>query len=827
MIIDLHTASLQATEDVLKNVTSSDAGLTEKEAQQRIKANGPNTIRMSRTNLFTLLTRQLTGNPLFIILTAAVLISFFLGERVSSYYILGIIIVSVLLGFWNEYTAEKTVESLMKRITPTSLVIRNSEKMEIPVSRLTIGDVILLAQGSIIPADVRFLETNDLEVNESTLTGEAKLILKQTAPGTENIGYMGTSVENGSGKGVVLRIGKQTEFGKIAKSATFVKPETEFQKGLSRFGNFILRVIIILTIAIFLINAAVGHPILQSVLFSLAIAVGLTPELLPVIVTVSLSHGAGKLAKKHVVVKRLLSLENLGNMDVLCTDKTGTLTEGEITVVDYLDKHGKQDQNVLLDALICNTAVINAKPHGNGIDVALWNYALKQKITVIKPKRLHEEPFDFNKKAMYTVVKNDQEITLIAKGSPEAMLPLCQLTNKSELQKELLAARKNGYRVICLGKKTVKEKDEYSWEDAAHLEFHGYITFLDIPKKTAKQALDKLRGLNVMTKVITGDNEIVTQKICAEVGMDTTRLITGEEMEKLTPAQLKEKVNDLTIFARVSPIQKLQVIQALQANGHTVGYLGDGINDLPSLHNAEVGISVNTAVDVAKNAASVVLLRKGLDVIADGIVEGRKTFSNTIKYILMSTSSNFGNMFSAAGGSLFFTFLPMTPVQILLTNTLYDISQLTIPSDNVDPESLIKPRHWNIAYIKDYMLFFGPLSSIYDYLTFSILIFFFHAKGALFQTGWFMESLATEILVVFVIRTAKMPFYKSKPSIWLTVSSLAVVLIGVLLPFTPLADSLGMVVPPLPYFGILAILTASYLFLVAVIKSTFLKKYNL
>jgi P-type Mg2+ transporter len=827
MITDIHAASLQATEDVLKTVTSSDTGLTDKEVQERVRTYGLNTIHMTRTNVFSLLIRQLTGNPLFIILTAAAVVSLFLGERVSSYYILGIIIVSVLLGFWNEYSAERTVESLMKRITPLSIVFRNGEKVEIPVSHLTIGDVILLAQGSIIPADIRFLETNELEVNESALTGEAKMILKQTAPGTENIGYMGTSVENGSGKGVILRIGKQTEFGKIAKSATFVKPETEFQKGLSHFGNFILRVIIILTIAIFLINAAVGHPILQSILFSLAIAVGLTPELLPVIVTVSLSHGAGKLAKKHVVVKRLLSLENLGNMDVLCTDKTGTLTEGEITVVDYLDKHGEKDQQVLLDALICNTAVINAKPHGNGIDVALWNFALKQKLSVQKPKKLHEEPFDFNKKAMYTVIKTDKETSLIAKGSPEAILPLCQLTNKTELQKEWLTARKNGYRVICLGKKMIKEKEEYSWEDVTHLEFHGYITFLDIPKKTAKQALDKLHALNVMTKVITGDNEIVTQKICSEVGMDTTHLITGEEMEKLTQAQLKEKVNNLTIFARVSPIQKLQVIQALQANGHTVGYLGDGINDLPSLHNAEVGISVNTAVDVAKNAASVVLLRKGLDVIADGIVEGRKTFSNTIKYILMSTSSNFGNMFSAAGASFFFTFLPMTPVQILLTNTLYDVSQLTIPSDNVDPESLIKPRHWNISYIKDYMLFFGPLSSIYDYLTFSALIFLFHAKNQLFQTGWFMESLATEILVVFVIRTARSPFYKSRPSIWLTITSLAVVLVGILLPFTPLADSLGMVVPPPLYFVVLIILTATYLFLVAVIKSTFLKKYNL
>lgn len=803
-------------------------GLTDLEAQHRLKQYGPNTIHISKSNIFSLFLRQFTGNPLLLILMAAVVLSFLLGEKVSSYYIFGIIIVSVVLGFWNEYSAEKTVENLTKRITPTSIVIRNGEKKEILVSHLTLGDIVLVAQGSIIPADVRFLETNNLEINESALTGEAKTIHKDAHSKETNLGFMGTSVENGSGIGVITQIGKQTEFGKIAKSATFIKPATEFQNGLSKFGNLILKVILLFTIAIFLVNAGVHHPILQSLLFSLAIAVGMTPELLPVIVTVSLSHGAGKLAKKHVVVKQLLSLENLGNMDVLCTDKTGTLTEGEIKVGSYLNAHGKKDQYLLLKALLCNTAVLHTKPHGNGIDVALWNYALEQKIAVPKIGKIHEEPFDYNRKAMYVVVPQDTHLSLIAKGAPESILPACHaIKNKTTLEKELMEARKAGYRVICLASKQIKTKKEYSWDDISQLQFEGYITFHDTPKVSASEALEKLKNLNVITKVITGDNEIVTQKICAEVGMDTSHLLTGPQMERLSPQQLKRVVNTTTIFARVSPLQKLQVIEALQANGHTVGYLGDGINDLPSLHNADVGISVNTAVDVAKNTASVVLLRKGLDVIADGIVEGRKTFNNTVKYILMSTSSNFGNMFSAAGASFFFSFLPMTPVQILLTNTLYDVSQLTLPSDNVDHESLVKPRHWNIQFIKDYMLFFGPLSSIYDYLTFGLMIFIFHAQGALFQTGWFIESLATEILVIFVIRTARTPFFKSKPSLWLMITSLGIVLLGICLPFSPLAHSLGFVAPPPLYFVFLILLTGTYLLLIEFIKSTFLKRYNL
>lgn len=831
------TYSTLAAHDVLKQLQTDETGLTESEAKNRQQKYGLNVLQSNRINAFTLFLRQLTDNPLLLILAVCTFIAFLLGDRTSSFYIFGVIIVSIILGFWNEYSAEKTVQELMKKITPNALVLRNGEKEEVPVTHLTIGDIVLLSQGSIIPADLRLIETKALEVNESALTGEAKSVFKQTEVVSaahplpsqmKNTGFMGTSVESGSGKGVVIQIGKNTEFGKIAKSATFIKPTTEFQRGLAKLGNLIIKVVIIFTIVIFIINALIRNDILNSVLFALAIAVGITPELLPVIVTVSLSHGAGKLAKKHVVVKKLLSLESLGNIDILCTDKTGTLTEGKINVTNYIDNEGRKDIRVLIASLLCNNALVHKKVTGNAIDVALWEHALEQKL-YLDPgiTKLYEEVFDYNRKINFSVIKQ-KEIHLYAKGAPESIIPLCKnIKHKQALTEKMDSLRNEGLRIIALAKKTVHEKNTYTWHDVDNLEYIGYITFLDIPKKSAQEALLQLKNLNVMIKIITGDNEIVTKKICEEVGMDVRRVVTGPQLEKLSGQELLHIVSTVDIFARVLPLQKLKIIKALQDSGHTVGYLGDGINDLPALHNADVGISVNTAVDVAKESASVVLLRKGIDVISDGIREGRRTFNNTIKYILMSISSSFGNMFSAAGASFFLPFLPMTPVQILLNNALYDMAQLSIPSDHVDHESLVKPRHWNIEFIKNYMLFFGPLSSIFDYLTFSILLIVFHPSASLFQTGWFIESLATQILIVFVIRTAKTPFFKSKPSKWLIFASLGTVLLGIVLPFTPLAKYLGFVAPPPIYFVFLLIVIVSYLILVEKMKNEFLKKYNL
>ncbi len=824
-------------------------GLTEQEALQNQKKYGLNIIHKSKINPIRIFTAQFTSNPLIIILAIATAISFSLGQTISSLYIFGIIVVSILLRLINEYAAEKTVESLLKKIAPTAIVNRNGEKKEIPFSHVTIGDIILLSQGSIIPADIEFLETQNIEIDESVLTGESQSLGKKS----KDTGYMGTSIESGSGVGIVVKIGQETKFGKIAEEASFLKPQTEFQKGLSQFGNLILITVLILTFVIFAVNSLLGHNILSSLLFSLAIAVGLTPELLPVIVTVSLSHGAGRLSKKHVVVKRLLSIENLGNMDVLCTDKTGTLTEGKITVTDFIDTRGEKNISVLEQALSCTSTLPHQKAGADSIDKALWQYVtdhnLDQRSIVLRTKTIFVEPFDYTRKMMFTVVQQKNKTSeLLVKGAPDEVLKLCKhILSKASLERKIKALNKEGFRTIVIAKRELtshrhaeldsasheiagqarNDGSRYSWDDVKDLTFVGYITLIDTPRPTAKEALQKLKTLNVDVKILTGDNELVTQKVCDEVGLHVEAIILGPDIENMSEEKLQETVKTTNVFARMSPEHKLKVIQVLRKLGHTVGYLGDGINDLPALHNADVGISVNTAIDVAKDSASVVLLQKSLHVIADGIEEGRRTFANTIKYILMSTSSNFGNMFSAAGASFFLPFLPMTPVQILLTNGLYDISQLSIPTDNVDPESLVRPRHWDVKFIKNYMLFFGPLSSIFDFITFGIMIFLFHARGPLFQTGWFVESVATEILVVFVIRTARTPFFLSRPSKLLLITCLAMVGTGLVLPFTPLASHLGFLAPPPLYFVILIILVATYVFLVEMVKNIFLKRYSL
>lgn len=813
--------------EILK--TNASAGLSDEEAAARQKKYGKNIIQTSKLKIFGLLLRQITDNPLLIILAGATIVSFLLGDRTSSFYVLGIIVVSILLGFWNEYSAERTVESLLKKISSTVIAVRNGIKQDIAVSQITIGDIVFLNQGVIIPADLRLLEASKLEVNESSLSGESKSVHKTliNSGKSENLVFMGTSVESGTGKGVVVKIGRNTEFGKIAGSVAFVKPTTEFQKGLTKLGSLIIKFVIVLTVIIFLVNAFLKNDILTSLMFALAVAVGITPELLPVIVTVSLSNGAGKLAKKHVVVKKLLSLESLGNIDVLCTDKTGTLTEGRIEVKDYVNIKNDRDLNVLIASLFCNNAIVHKNITGNAIDTALWEHAIKEKLVLNKDfKKLFEEEFDYNRKLNYSVIKSGNEISLFAKGSPESILPLCKhLEHRDKIIQELNNLRENGLRLVVVAKKSINDKSSYDWSDADHLEYLGYISFLDTPKKSAAQAISQLKNLNVTVKIITGDNEIVTKKICEEVGIDVKRVLTGPQIDNLSDAELRHIVDTIDIFARVLPLQKLKIIKTLQLNNHSVGYLGDGINDLPALHHADVGICVNSAVDVAKSAASVVLLRKGLDVIDQGIREGRRTFSNTLKYILITASSNFGNMFSVTGASFLLPFLPMTAVQILLTNALYDMAQIFIPNDNVDQQALLKPRHWKVEYIKRYMLFFGPLSSVFDFLTFGVLFFVFQAGSKMFQTGWFVESLITQVLIVFVIRTIKKPFYLSKPGLMLLIASIIIIVVAVILPFTTIGEHLGFTPLPALYFVYLAVIAALYLFVVDNMKGIFLKKW--
>ena len=834
--------SLTAAETLTAFGAKAD-GLTAEEVAARQKKYGLNVIHTHKLNGWVILWRQITSNPLVLILVAATGVSYATGSHISAYYIFGLITASIVLGFWNEFAAERTVRLLLKRVSLAAIVVRGGAKVEVPVEQVTIGDIVMLASGSIVPADLRLIETGGLQIDQSVLTGESDSVEKNAEvisvakinfADFSNVALMGTVVASGWGKGVAVAIDQHTEFGRIAEKTTFVKPETSFQKGLRQFGNLILRVVLIFIVAVFSVNALLGHPIIESTLFALAIAVGMTPELLPVIVTISLSHGAGKLAKKHVVAKQLISIENLGNMDVLCTDKTGTLTEGNIHVVQMLPAAGRTEAELGLLGVACNDAIMHHKWIGNPIDIAQWLWA-EAAGAKLPPdlRRVAGEPFDYEQRAMFAVLDRPgadgaaAERRLVVKGAPEAVLARCAADQTTaEAAKTFAELSKVGMRVIALADRPVDVKAKYDWTDPAGLEFRGLVVLRDIPKLSAKESLDKLERLNVAIKILTGDSSDVTQHICNEVGLAPGRIVEGDELAAMTDDQLRAALPATTVFARVTPSQKLRVIQQLQKLGHSVGYLGDGINDAPALHSADVGISVDTAVDVAKDAAPIVLLRKGLDTIADGIVEGRRTFANTIKYVLMGTSSDFGNAFSAAGASFVLPFLPMLPTQILLTDGLYALSQVTIPSDNVDLEELRRPRQWNVKFIKYYMLFFGPISSVYDFLTFGVMLFVFHASGSTFQTGWFVESLATEVLVIFVIRTARTPFYKSKPGKWLTATCLGVAALGLLLPYSPLAAGLGLVPLAPVYLATLMVIVLSYLALVGTLKHLFLKRFS-
>ncbi len=827
--------------DAYKTLDSSQAGLSNAEAQKRLNIYGRNTFTKHTASWLSILWRQITSNPLGLILAAAAIVSFLTGDKNTGTYVLLMIVISIVLGFWNEFSAEKTIKTLLKKVALQAIVIRSGVKSEMMVADIVPGDLVLLSPGSIMPADLRLVEANNLEVDEAALTGESKTVHKTTeTPEKEhktgltdlgNIGFMGTTVVSGWGTGVVFSTGKNAEFGKIAQSAAFGRPKTEFQKGLTSFGSLIVKVIIAMAVVIFIGNFILGRGALTSTLFALAIAVGLTPELLPIVVTVGLAHGAGRLAKLHVISKQLIAIENLGNMDILCTDKTGTLTEGIIKVTSSVDEQGKDNPKLLDMSIICNSAVIHHKPIGNSIDVALWQHAIDQNI---KPdssyKKIYEEPFDYDHRLMYCVVSQStlKEVTLIAKGSPEVIIAACKNINASRLEKLVQGYGQEGLRVIALATKDIPSKESYSWGDVGGLRFEGFITFMDTPKASSKSALQKLHQLNVRIKLITGDNPVVTQRICEEVGMtiDGDKIILGSDIEKYDEPMLEKVVNRSNVFARVLPEHKLRIIKALQRSGHAVGFIGDGINDVPSLHNADVGISVNTAIDVAKEAAQIVLLRQGLDVIANGVTEGRKTFMNTIKYILMGTGSNFGEMASTAGASFFLPFLPMSPSQILVENGLYDTSQLPIASDHVDSEALIKPKHWDIRMIYRFMLFFGALSIVGALGTYAYLELVVHASTSLFQTTVFLESITTEMVVVLIVRTSRVPFWRSRPSIWLAGSCLAILGLAFWLPFSPLARSLNFSAPPASIILFLVGLLMVYGVGVEYTKAKFLKHFS-
>ena len=727
------------------------------------------------------------------------------------------VFMSVGLGFGNEYAAEKAIFDLLKKISLTAIVVRDGKKIEIPVRDIKVGDLVLLSVGSIVPADLQLTEVTNIESNEAVLTGESLPVQKKI----NDEAFMGTVIISGHGSGIVKAIGLHTKFGQISADLSSTRPETEFQKGVNQFSSLLVKVIIVMCALIFIVNFLLGHPPIDSLLFALAIAISITPELFPVIVTVSLAQGSKKLAKKHLVTKQLVAIEDLGNMDILCTDKTGTLTEGKISLTQYFDQDNHPHSHILELGLLCNGSGEHEKLSINNIDTAIWDYARINNFKFSQSyKKILTSPFDFDLQAMFTVVKKSKSSFYILKGSPEKVISLCRLQKaiKKKIITQFHLLSTQGVRVIAIAEKRIATKNEYSFADAHDLKFIGFLSFSDIPKPDVKHHLDLLEKLDVSIKVLTGDNEMVTQHICEKVGLPIREFLLGPDIAKMTDAELQEKVQTTDFFARITPDQKVRVIRALQSSGHTVGFLGDGINDAPALHTADVGLSVNTAVDVAKDAASIVLLNKDLGVLTNGIMEGRKIFSNIIKYVLMGSSSDFGNSISAATASIFLPFLPMTASQILLTDLLYNVSQLSIPSDNTDPEDLERPERWNIGMIKRYMYLFGPASAVFDFATFAMMIYIFHANEALFQTGWFVESLITEILVIFIIRTRRIPFFKSRPSWILTLSCLSVVAVGIGIVFSPLAHWFDFIhLPPLYFFLLLGFVVV-YLIIVESIK---------
>ncbi|MFA5363440.1 MAG: magnesium-translocating P-type ATPase [Candidatus Omnitrophota bacterium] len=823
-------------------LNTREKGLNDLEAELRREEYGYNEpARKKKRTVFVQILAKF-ANPLVIVLLIIGSFSLFFGEKISAVLVALMAIMSVFLSFIQEYRAGKEAEKLSEMVRATATVFRNGKSREIKIKEIVPGDIIDLYAGDMIPADLRIISSKDLFINQASLTGESYPIEKTSVVPAQktaaladftNIAFMGSSVVSGTALGVAVKTGISTQFGELSRRLTTMRIETSFDKGINKFTMLMIRLMLVMVGFIFVINAFLrGNPV-QALLFSLGVAVGLTPEMLPMLVAINLSKGAIAMAKKDVIVKRLNSIQNFGAMDVLCTDKTGTLTMDKIVLEKHCDVVRQESDDVLRFAYINSYYQTGLK---NLLDRAILRHS---KLLVKQYRKVDEIPFDFSRKIMSVVVEMEGKHTLITKGAPEEILKRCtryelegEILEKepliiSDLKEEYDRLGADGFRVLAIAYKNIENpKDVYSKDDENDLVLKGYVAFLDPPKPSARRAIMALRKLGIEFKVLTGDNELVTKKICGDVGLDIKGLVTGEQAEKLSDAELKALVGKTTVFARLAPLQKERIIHLLHESNHIVGYLGDGINDAPALKASDVGISVNNAVDIAKESADIILLKKSLMVLEDGVKEGRKTFGNIIKYIKMGSSSNFGNMFSMTGGSIFLPFLPMLPIQILLNNFLYDLSQVAIPTDDVDKEYLVKPRPWDVQKIKKFMFIIGPVSSIFDFATYGVMLFIFHADAALFHTGWFLESLCTQTLVIYVIRTGKIPFIESRPSKFLVFTSIFIVSAGIAIVYSPLAKPFGFVRPPPAYFAALVMIVSAYLVMVQVVKSWFIKKYG-
>ena len=813
----LREIASQTSKEVLSDLQTSLAnGLSQTEADKRLLLYGPNIIPSHKQIAGWKDLLQHFKSPLVILLLIAAIISFSVAQAINAAIIIVIVLASVATDFFQERDARNAAEKLQQLVKIKANVIRDGVEQEVLPANLCMGDIILLNAGRVVPADARIIFAKDFFVNQSSLTGEsfpsekiadADAGVTSDSSTMKNIVFMGSNVTTGSARAVVVKTGAVTEFGKIAEKLRGREQETDFSRGIREFGYLIMKVTIALVLFIFLINAVMKQNVLESFMFAIAIAVGLTPELLPMIMSLTMSKGSLKMARKGVIVKRLSAIPNFGSMEVLCTDKTGTITEDKIRLIKYVDVNGNKSDIVFQLAYINSSFQTGIK---NPLDDAILEH---KKLDISFYDKADEIPFDFYRKRMSVVVRRENHTTLICKGAPEEMLKVCNadqgLTETAIRQYDLLSA--DGFRVLAIATKEVHRQDKFSKQDESNLSFIGFIAFLDPPKEDVAQVIQELAAIGVEVKIITGDNHLVTQKICHELSLPIKGVIQGHEMPTLTDDALKARVLETTIFSRFSPDDKNRVIQALKATHHAVGYLGDGINDAPSLKAADIGISVNSATDVAKESASIILTEKNLMVLKEGILEGRKTFGNSMKYILMGLSSNFGNMFSVAAATLFLPFLPMLPAQILINNFLYDTSQVAIPSDNVDETYIERPQRWNVKMIYRYMFIFGVTSSIFDLITFWLLYKYFAVDIAKFRTGWFMESLATQILVVFIIRTHHIPFFKSRPSGKLLLTTSVCLVIGWVLPYLPFAKRIGFEPLPIVVIGYILALVMVYL----------------
>jgi len=781
----------------------------------------------------------LLGNPLVIVLLIASFISMLVGDPINATIIISIVALSTTLNFGQDYRSQQAADHLREQVAPIATVLRDEQWQELPRRQLVPGDVIRLSAGDLVPADARLLDVRSLQVQQAALTGESGPMEKAVAAAPPITGaapspdadindpgmiFLGTAVVSGSATAVVTATGANTAFGDIVARLATRAPRNEFERGTRAFGVFITTTVLILALFVFLLGIVLGRNWLQSLLFAVALAVGLTPEFLPVITTITLSQGAVRMSKQKVIVKNLAAMQNFGSIDVLCSDKTGTLTSDRMELDSCLDPQGNPSARALLLGYLSSY-------YDTGVRSPLDAAVIAQPPPDISAYRsVGEVPFDFERRRLSVVVASAGSARLlISKGAPEGIIAQCvsyevdgqvhplDATVQASCHTLFERLSGQGYRILAVAYRAVVEQQHYREADERDLILVGYLTFLNPPLPDAAQALAALRRDEINLKVLTGDNELVARNICGQVGIDTSHIVLGEQLAQMSDEQLDQVVGETDIFARVSPAQKNRIILALKQRGHVVGYIGDGINDAPSLHAADVGISVAGAVDVAREAADIILLEPSLAVLHRGIIEGRKSFGNVMKYLLMGTSSNFGNMFSMAAAFAFLPFLPMLPTQILLNNFLYDLAQVSIATDAVDSTFIQKPHRWDIGLIRRFMIFIGPLSSIYDFLTFYVLLNFFHASEQTFHTGWFVESLATQVLVIFIIRTAGNPL-RSRPSLPLTITTLIVAIVGIVLPYSPLARLLGFVPLPGWYFLFLAIVVGTYLLLVEFVK---------